>query len=380
MAALWVLGWASGVAAQEAAYGAAAAEIAERIAAAFPKVTGQVIGLERERILLDLGTKDAVIPGLELQIYREGQEFKHPYTGQILGKLDRDVGRVRILEVQPNFCVAEVIQQTEGTMVQQGDKARVTSARVIVALPNVDVSDVAGANTRSVTRDLVNALIKTNRFEVMPDQRIRAALAEEKLTASDSLADPAVLQVLWKRLRVTAVLLGKLSLLEKSVRWDVQVLSTVRGDTITLAGAEVKGATPRVASAAPARGSGNFAGQDAPRIDQIALRAQELPFKGRAMTVGEFTGDGTVKLAVTDGQGVFIYDVDKNGIKLITQRSRSHLGQPHRPGCRGHQRQRRGRDLRDQLHGERRAATRTSWNTRMGSTSRSGRTSSSTSA
>ena len=60
-------------------------EIAEKIASAFPKVAGQVIGLERERILVDIGGKDAVIPGLELQVYREGQEFKHPYTGQILG-------------------------------------------------------------------------------------------------------------------------------------------------------------------------------------------------------------------------------------------------------------------------------------------------------
>ncbi|MGD0265518.1 MAG: hypothetical protein ABSD47_11300, partial [Candidatus Methylomirabilota bacterium] len=40
--------------AQEAAYGTSAAEIAERIAAAFPKVSGQVIGLEHERVLLDL--------------------------------------------------------------------------------------------------------------------------------------------------------------------------------------------------------------------------------------------------------------------------------------------------------------------------------------
>jgi hypothetical protein len=144
-AAVWFLVWAAAVGAQEAAYGSAAAEIAERIAAAFPKVAGQVIGLEKERVLVDLGAKDAVIPGLELQVYREGQEFKHPYTGQILGKLDRDVGRVRILEVQPNFSVAEVIQHTEGTMVQQGDKVRVTSARVILALPNVDVTDVAGA-------------------------------------------------------------------------------------------------------------------------------------------------------------------------------------------------------------------------------------------
>jgi len=308
--------WLPPASAQDAAYGTAAAEIAQRIAAAFPKVTGRVIGLERDRVLLDLGAKDQVIPGLEFQVYREGQEFKHPYTGQVLGKLDRDVGRVRVLEVHPNFSATEIIQQTEGTMVQQGDHVRVTSARVILALPNVDVSDVAGANTRSVTRDLVNALVKTGRFEVMNDQRIRAALQEEKVANPDLLADPAVLSALWKRLRVSAVLLAKLSLMEKAVQWDVQVMSTVRGDSITLASAEVKGAAPRAAST-PSRGGGSFAGGEAPRIDQVALRAQELPFRAQAMAVGELTGDGTLKLAVTDGQGVYVFDLDKGGIKEV---------------------------------------------------------------
>jgi len=300
---------------QEPAYGTAAAQIAESIAAAFPKVAGRVIGIERERVLLDLGTKDQVIPGLELQVYREGQEFKHPYTGQALGKLDRDVGRVRILEVQPNFSAAEIIQQTEGTMVQQGDQVRVTSARVILALPNVDVGDVAGANTRSVTRDLTNALVKTGRFEVMTDQRIRAVLQEEKVAVPDQFSDPVVLQALWKRLRVSAVLLSKLSLMEKAVQWDVQVISTVRGDSITLASAEVKGGAPTVASRS-GRAAGSFGvGQATPRIDQIALRSQEVPFTGRAMAVGELTGDGTMKLALSDGQGVYVYDLDKSGIK-----------------------------------------------------------------
>lgn len=300
--------------AQEAAYGTSAAEIAERIAAAFPKVAGQVIGIERDRVLLDLGAKDQVIPGLELQVYREGQEFKHPYTGQVLGQLDRDVGRVRILEVQPNFSAAEIIQQTEGTLVQQGDRVRVTSARVILALPNVDVSDVAGTNTRSVTRDLTNALVKTGRFEVLNDQRIRAALQEEKVGSPDQLTDPSVLQALWKRLRVSAVLLSKLTLMEKAVTWDVQVLSTVRGDSITLASSEVKGAAPRVASTG---GRGGFQGGEAPRIDQIALRSQEIPFKGQALAAGELTGDGTMKLAISDGQGIFIYDLEKSGIKPV---------------------------------------------------------------
>jgi flagellar assembly FlgT-like protein len=302
--------------AQDVAYGTAAAEIAERISAAFPKVVGRVIGLEQERVLLDLGGKDQVIPGLELQVYREGQEFKHPYTGQVLGKLDRDVGRVRVLEVQPNFSAAEVIQQAEGTSVQQGDQVRVTSARVILALPNADVTDVAGANTRSVTRDLLNALVKTGRFEVMSDQRIRAALQEEKIAVPDQFSDSAVLQALWKRLRVTGVLLAKLSLMEKAVQLNVQVLSTVRGDSITLASAEVKGAAPKFASTG--RGGGSFAaGESSPRIDQIALRSQDVPFKGQAMAVGEFTGDGTMKLAISDGQGVYIYDLEKGGIKLI---------------------------------------------------------------
>ena len=307
--------WLPPAAAQDAAYGSAAAEIAERIAAAFPKVTGRVIGLERERVLLDLGGKDQAIPGLELQVYREGQEFKHPYSGQVLGKLDRDVGRVRVLEVHPNFSAAEIIHQAEGTMVQQGDQVRVTSARVILALPNVDVSDVAGTNTRSVTRDLLNALVKTGRFEVMNDQRIRAALQEEKIPNPDQLTDPAVLQGLWRRLRVSAVLLAKLGLMEKVIQWDVQVVSTVRGDSITLASAEVKGAVPRVTSGG--RGGGSAAGREAPRIDQVALRSQDIPFRGQAMAVGELTGDGTMKLAISDSQGVYIYDLDKSGIKQI---------------------------------------------------------------
>ena len=302
--------------AQDAAYGTAAAEIAERISAAFPKVTGRVIGLEQERVLLDLGGKDQVIAGLELQVYREGQEFKHPYTGQVLGKLDRDVGRVRVLEIQPNFSVAEIIQQAEGTTVLQGDQVRVTSARVILALPNVDVTDVAGANTRSVTRDLLNALVKTGRFEVMSDQRIRAALQEEKLPVPDQFSDQAVLQALWKRLRVTAVLVAKLSLMEKAVQLNVQVLSTVRGDSVTLASAEVKGVAPRFASTT--RGGGSFAGGEASmRIDQVALRSQDIPYKGQAMVAAELTGDGTMKLAITDGQGVYVYDLEKAGIKQV---------------------------------------------------------------
>jgi hypothetical protein len=35
------------------------------------------------------------------------------------------------------------------------------------------------------------------------------------------------------------------------------------------------------------------------------------------MTVGNLTGDGSTKLAITDGQGVYVYDLERNGIKLL---------------------------------------------------------------
>lgn len=87
-------------------------------------------------------------------------------------------------------AAAEIIWQTEGTMLRQSDQVRVTSARVILALPNVDVGDRAGADTRSGPRDLTNALVKTGRAEWdLGSGRLFRRLdlnADPVLTGSDS--------------------------------------------------------------------------------------------------------------------------------------------------------------------------------------------------
>jgi hypothetical protein len=309
-----LLSWGSGsLYAQEAAFGTAATEIAGKIAAAFPAVSGRVIALEEDRVLLDLGAKDAVAPGLELQVYRAGRELTDP-SGHALGPMDRDVGRLRVLEVRPNFCAAEIIQQREGVHVRQGDQVRVPATRIVLALPSVDVADVPGAGARSITRDLANALLRTNRFEVLGEQRIRAALPAEAM-AGEQFADPALLQALWKQFRVTAVLLGKLSLQEKTVRWDVQALSTVRGDTITLASADVQGTALKLAGTANRPDAS--VGELARRADRIVLRSQDLGYTGKALAIGELTGDGTLTLATSDGQSIYLYGLTKTGLKQL---------------------------------------------------------------
>jgi hypothetical protein len=52
-------------------------------------------------------------------------------------------------------------------------------------------------------------------------------------------------------------------------------------------------------------------------VDQLVLRSQDLPYKGQAMAVGDFTGDGTMKVAVSDGQGVYIYELETGGLKEL---------------------------------------------------------------
>ena len=59
----------------------AARVVADRLAAAFPRVEGLIIGFEDDQILIDRGAADGVFQGIELEVFREGEEFKHPLTG-----------------------------------------------------------------------------------------------------------------------------------------------------------------------------------------------------------------------------------------------------------------------------------------------------------
>jgi hypothetical protein len=115
------------------------------------------------------------------------------------------------------------------------------------------------------------------------------------------------------------VLLGKLSLMEQGVQWDVQALSTVRGDSITLASVAVKGAAPRATAAAPARQGGAILVEQGPRADKISARSDDLGYRAQAMAVGDLTGDGGTKLAVTDGQTVFVYALEGAKIREIAR-------------------------------------------------------------
>lgn len=218
----------------------AARVVAERLAAAFPRVEGLVIGFEGDRVLIDRGTAEGIFQGMELDVFREGQEFKHPLTGEILGRLDKDLGMIRILRVHERYAEATVIKKAEKAELRKTDRVRVSMARMIVALPNVDVGGVSGVSARSMTKELATALVRTERFELIEDRQLRSMLLADKNLGAGELANPLMLKQLADRGKIQTLLLSRLTPSVDGVSLDVQAYSTLTGNPIVLASAQVQ--------------------------------------------------------------------------------------------------------------------------------------------
>ena len=245
---------ASQARALEPAFGQAAEEAAAKLTEAFPSVQGSVTGVERDRVLIDLGAKQ-VYQGMELQVYREGDEVKHPVTGEVLGKRDKRLGILRVVGVKEKFSEAAIVSREEGSTIRARDLVRVSSDRLLVGLPLIDTGGIKEANAHSVTKDLAIALAKTGHFIVIEDPLLRAALAGEHPSRMESFGDPSTLKLLAERAHIQLLVLGKLSPGHQGLFLNLQVMSVVTGAPLTVASIEIAERGPMV-MAAPALPSG----------------------------------------------------------------------------------------------------------------------------
>jgi hypothetical protein len=255
--------------AQEMAFSRTAEEAATRLAQAFPTLQGSVVGIDADRILIDLGSKQKVYQGMELQVYREGADVKHPVSGQILGKRDRQLGLLRIVEVKEGFSEATVISRQEGSAITAGDLVRVSHDRLLVALPTIDAGEVKGANVSSLTKDVAIALAKTGRFIVIEEHLIRATLMGEKPSRSESFTDPAVLKMLAEKTRAQLLVLGKLSPGDQGTLLNLQVVSITSGSPLTVEGVEVAGPQTRIAATPSGPSASTTLAKSAPEFVRV---------------------------------------------------------------------------------------------------------------
>ena len=224
---------------EERPAGRATDEAARKIAELFPLAQGVVLEVDGDRLLVDLGARRGAYEGMELEVYRDGEEVKHPVTGQLLGRREVHLAVIRIVEVRGEFSEASVVRREKEAKLSWGDSVRVTGDRITLALPLVEPGDVSGASVRSITKELAIALTKTGRFMVVEEHLIQASFAGERGARGKSLADPGSLKVIAEQLKAQTLVLGRLSGMDKKIFLDLQVLSTRSGATLGVASVAV---------------------------------------------------------------------------------------------------------------------------------------------
>jgi hypothetical protein len=141
--------------------------IVNQVVALFPRVAADVIEVQGTTVTISVGKREGVVPGLELSLFREGRELRHPKTGEVLGKTEKALGRMRIDQVAETYSIGSV---APGTDVAAGDVARISAGKQRVTVVPF-VAGVRDAIVEAALSEIVEGLGRSGRIQVaMGDQ------------------------------------------------------------------------------------------------------------------------------------------------------------------------------------------------------------------
>ena len=187
------------------------------VVAAFPAVEGMVVGVEGDRIYLDLTERDGVRPGQEFTIFRKGDVFRHPINGRPLGRYEQVLGHAQVQRVLPQFSEAVYVAADGQSIARAEDGVRITKGRIRVAVaPTTDLTS-ANADLRRVPFMIAHALSETKRFQSADPSAVQELLLTQRTRSEELLVRPDKAVAVAKPLEITG--------------WLVPVLIERRGVT-----------------------------------------------------------------------------------------------------------------------------------------------------
>ena len=194
--------------------------IADQVAALFPRVSGEVIEVQGSTVTLSVGKREAVQPGLELTLVRPGRELRHPKTGELLGRTETQVGRLRVEQVFEAYSTGSV---PAGTQPAPGDIARISAGKQRITVVAM-ASGVRETVVEAALTEIIDALNRTGRFQVAMGDRVGVWASEqgikpEQLLEGRGLAEAA------ERFKLEHVLALHFSLVQRRPFVEARVMS-----------------------------------------------------------------------------------------------------------------------------------------------------------
>jgi hypothetical protein len=309
----------------------------------FPKLEGEVLEVQSGALTLGAGVKAGARPGLEVELFREGREIRHPRTGEVLGKAEDVLGTGRITQVQEGFSVA---QAPAGAQIRPGDRFRVSSAKVsIVLLPLL--GSLRETLVETATQELVERLAATGRFRVTMGDTINVFLAQQRLSATDFLAGKGVREAS-ERFKADNILAVYFTRAQGKPFMDVRFFAAPRPDPTITTSFFVPPSTLRAANPGPrfSQGGPNNPPQARPRTllqrllggdleagsystgdSSLPLReVAKFNFPVLAMDIAVAPVDKLPRMVVSDGDQIYMYRIVNQKVEPEWTKSVRSLG------------------------------------------------------
>ena len=309
----------------------------------FPKVEGEVLEVRDTSLTLGAGAKEGARPGLEVELYRQGREIRHPKTGEVLGRAEDSLGVTRIVQAGDSFSTATV---PSGSTVKAGDRFRVSSAKVTIVLVPL-LGSVKDTLVETATQELVERLGATGRFKITMGDSINVFLAQQRLTAPDFLAGKGVPEAA-ERFKADNILAVYFTRMQGRPFMDVRFFSAPRADAAVTTSFFVPPSTLRAAQPAPRFSQGGPANppQAKPRSllsrllggdleagsystgdNSLPLReVAKFKFAVLAMDIAVAPKDKIPRMVVSDGDQIYMYRIVNQKVEPEWSKSVRSLG------------------------------------------------------
>jgi len=305
--------------------------LVDQVAALFPKVDGDVIEVQGSTVTVGIGRKDGLLAGVELAIYREGRELRHPKTGEVLGRTEQAVGRMVIQQVFEAYATGSLSQPGD---VQAGDKARVSAGKVKLSVLPITETGVKAGLVEAAVHELVEALNRTGRFQVGMGDAIGVWLTQQGIKRDDVLAGKGLAQAA-ERFKVEQLLVVAFTRVQNKPYMDVRLFALPAVNPLLTTALFV----PPAIKAAP---KGDFSAgrpreSQAPNpqrsflarllfgdLDAGAYSSGEaaiplkevakFPFVVTSMDVAVGSKDRIPRIVITDGERIFLYRISSERV------------------------------------------------------------------
>jgi hypothetical protein len=301
--------------------------LVDQVQALFPKVDGEVIEVQNRAVTLSLGSKDGLVAGVELALYRQGRELRHPKTGELLGRTEQSLGRVSIEQVFEAYSTGTASQ---GSEVQPGDRARISAGKIKLSLVPFVEPGVKDNLADAAVHEISDALNRTGRFQIGLGDAIAVWINQQGAKREDVLAGKG-LDSAAERFKVENLLIVAFSRVQNKPYMDVRLFSfpgassrlstalfvpatvrpAVKGD-YSAAGKGRESQTPNQNRSFLARllygelDAGTYSsGESAIPLKEVA----KYPFIITSMDVAVGSKDHIVRMVITDGEKVWLYRI-----------------------------------------------------------------------